>query len=140
MQLNLPQYNHNIRKNEELLEIFCLVRRKWYLLTPEEWVRQNLAVHLERYVGYPLARIAFEKELEVNGKRMRPDIVLYNPQWEVDGIIECKAPYIELDQKVLDQIGRYDRILQARWVGISNGLQHLFYNPESGWRQEWPML
>jgi len=140
MQLNLPQYSHNIRKREELLEIFCVVRRKWYLLTPEEWVRQNLVVHLERHVGYPLARIAFEKELEVNGKRMRPDIVLYNPQWEVDGIIECKAPFIELDQKVLDQIGRYDRILQARWVGISNGLQHYFYHTELGWRQEWPML
>ncbi len=140
MHLNLPQYSHNIRKREEVLEIFCLVRRKWYLLTPEEWVRQNLVVHLERHVGYPLARIAFEKELEVKGKKMRPDIVLYNPQWEVDGIIECKAPSIELDQKVLDQIGRYNRILHARWVGISNGLQHYFYNAESGWHQEWPML
>lgn len=140
MQLNLPQYNHNIRKIKEQLEIFCLVRKKWYVLTPEEWVRQNVTSHLINHGGYPLIRIVFEQELDVAGKKMRPDIVVYDYQWKVDGIIECKAPFIDLDQKVLDQLGRYDRILGARWVGISNGLQHHFYSSDSGWSKEWPRL
>jgi hypothetical protein len=140
MQLNLPQYNHNIRKREEQLEIFCLVRKKWYILTPEEWVRQNVASHLINHGGYPQARVVFEPELNVAGKKMRPDIVVYCAQWKVDGVIECKAPFIDLDQKVLDQLGRYDRILEARWVGISNGLQHHFYSSDSGWSMVWPRL
>jgi hypothetical protein len=138
MQLNLPQYNHNIRKRQEQLEIFCVVRKKWYVLTPEEWVRQNVTAHLFHHGGYPYARIVFEQELVVAGKKMRPDIVVFDSQWKVEGIVECKAPFIELDQKVLDQVGRYDRILQARWVGISNGIQHHFYSSESGWQGEWP--
>ncbi len=138
MQLNLPQYNHNIRKRQEQLEIFCLVRKKWYVLTPEEWVRQNVASHLINHVGYPQARIVFEQELAVAGKKMRPDIVVFDSKWKVEGIVECKSPFIELDQKVLDQVGRYDRILQARWVGISNGMYHHFYSSESGWQVEWP--
>ena len=138
MQLNLPQYNHNIRKRQEQLEIFCLVRKKWYVLTPEEWVRQNVAAHFIDHGRYPHARIVFEQELAVAGKKMRPDIVVFDSQWKVEGIVECKAPFIELDQKVLDQVGRYDRILQARWVGISNGIQHHFYSSESGWQVEWP--
>jgi hypothetical protein len=139
MQLNLPQYNHNIRRGVHHLEIFCVVRKRWYVLTPEEWVRQNVLCHLNVHGNYPLSRIALEQELQMNGKRMRPDIVVYNTQLKVEGIIECKAPFVALDQLVLDQIGRYNRLMGAKWVGLSNGLHHAFCGDSGGWHDTWPI-
>ncbi len=139
MQLNLPQYTHNIRKKAEQLEIFCLVRKKWYVLTPEEWVRQNVTKHLLSEKGFPIAFIAFEQELDVLGKKMRPDIVVYNALWQVEGIMECKAPFVDLDQKVLDQIGRYNRLLNANWIGVSNGIKHCFQWANLSWQETWPL-
>ncbi|MEY2764695.1 MAG: hypothetical protein RLZZ205_1119 [Bacteroidota bacterium] len=139
MQLNLPQYNHNIRRGVHHLEIFCVVRKRWYVLTPEEWVRQNVLCHLNVHGNYPLSRIALEQELQMNGKKMRPDIVVYDVQFRVEGILECKAPFVVLDQHVLDQIGRYNRLMGAKWLGLSNGLHHTFYRESGGWQEMWPI-
>lgn len=139
MHLNLPQYNHNIRRGANHLEIFCIVRRKWYVLTPEEWVRQNVLCHLNVHGNYPLSRMALEQELQMNGKKMRPDIVVYDTHFNVEGILECKAPFVALDQRVLDQIGRYNRLMGAKWLGLSNGLHHTFCWESGSWRDTWPI-
>lgn len=139
MQLNLPQYNHNIRRVAQHLEIFCVIRKRWFVLTPEEWVRQNVLCHLNAHGNYSFMRIALEQELQVNGKKMRPDIVVYDAQLNVEGIVECKAPFVALDQGVLDQIGRYNRVMGAKWLGLSNGLRHVFYRQDEGWQELWPM-
>ncbi len=139
MHLNLPQYKHNIRKVGNQLEIFCLIRKKWYTMTPEEWVRQNVLCHLNVHSHYPLARIALEQVLQVKEKKMRVDIVVYDSDFKVEGIVECKAPFVELDQNAMDQIGRYNRVLGARWLGLSNGMHHAFYQESGGWQQLWPI-
>jgi hypothetical protein len=69
---------------------------------------------------------------------MRPDIVVYDVQFRVEGILECKAPFVVLDQHVLDQIGRYNRLMGAKWLGLSNGLHHTFYRESGGWQEMWP--
>lgn len=139
MQLNLPQYTHNIRKQGEQLEIFCIIRKRWYVLTPEEWVRQNVTMHLVRDKGFSISFIAFEQDLAVLEKKMRADIVVYNAHWKVEGVIECKAPFVELNQKTLDQIGRYNRLLNAQWIGMSNGLVHCFQQRDENWQEKWPI-
>lgn len=138
MELNLPQYKHNIRKRDEQLEIFCFIRGNWYVLTPEEWVRQNVAQHFVEALHYSKSRIVFEFEIDVLGKKMRADIVVYNENFRIEGIVECKAPFVEIDQSVLDQIGRYNRVLEAKWVGVTNGKQHAFNQLNQGWNGFWP--
>jgi len=40
--LALPAYNPRLRRVEDQNEIFDPVRKKWIVLTPEEWVRQHV--------------------------------------------------------------------------------------------------
>ena len=123
-RLNLPTYLFNIKSGEGREWIFDSFRRGWYLLTPEEWVRQNFARYLCEELGYPESLTLLEHRITHNTLSRRCDIVLFNRQGKPVMLVECKAPEVELNQKVFDQIARYNMVLGVRTLVVTNGLSH----------------
>jgi hypothetical protein len=107
--------------------VHCLVRKKQIVLTPEEWVRQHLIAYLHLHQGYPLEKIAVEKQIQYDGFTRRWDIVVYNAQFEAAILVECKAPQVKLSHEVFMQISTYQKKLRANCLILSNGQQHLIY-------------
>lgn len=123
-QLNLPPYPMNLRRNDEGdTLIYDKLRRRFVLLTPEEWVRQHFTAHL-MHIGYPQALMANEVGLTLNGTRRRCDTVVWDTHGQPAVIVEYKAPSITISQQVFDQIMRYNMVLRARLLIVSNGMRH----------------
>ncbi len=122
--LNLPTYQFRIKRSKDQKEIFDSIRRKFVLLTPEEWVRQNIIRYLVEEKKFPETLIAVEKSLTLNKLKKRTDIVIYASSGKPLLIVECKAPEVKINQKVFEQIARYNLTLQVKYLMVSNGLEH----------------
>lgn len=123
-QLNLPEYNFRIKKQNDKLVIFDSQRKRYVSLTPEEWVRQNFIRFLIENKGYPAAYLAIEKQLNMNGMKKRCDAILYNEFAYPALIIEFKATNIPINQATFDQVAVYNAKLKVDYFMISNGLEH----------------
>ena len=122
--LHLPPFEANIKKQNGMVQILDVLRRKFVALTPEEWVRQHFTHYLTAHKGYPKGLMGNEVELHVGDKRLRCDTILYNKQGQPQMIIEYKAPTIQIQQKTFDQISVYNLLLHVDYLIVSNGLQH----------------
>lgn len=130
--LKYPTYNIRLKEGKDnKLFVFDTIRKKWLLLTPEEWVRQHVVNYLIEEKKYPLSLISLEKEIDLNGTKKRYDIVVYSKQLTPEIIIECKAPEIKLSESVLEQALRYNLILHVNYVFITNGLSDFTYYKNS---------
>ena len=125
-QLNFPIYNFRFKNSENKVSIFDEIRKKFIILTPEEWVRQHVVRFLLEEKKYPKSLINVEKVLSVNGLRKRYDIVVFNPDGSIFVLVECKAPEIKTAQATFDQIARYNLALKAQFLMITNGHNHYF--------------
>lgn len=125
-ELNLPSYSFRLKSSENKTLIFDIIRKKYVVLTPEEWVRQHIIHYLIEEKKYPQSLIAVEKKLELNGLTKRTDIVVFNKQGNPEIIIECKAPEVTINQTTFDQIARYNMTLNAPFLMISNGINHYY--------------
>lgn len=124
--LNLPDYKFNLKKSKVgKTEIFDKCRRKYIILTPEEWVRQNFIQFLISEKNVPQSLISVEKEIILNKTKKRPDIVVFTKNAKPKIIIECKAPEIKITQDVLDQIARYNISLRVEYLIVTNGMTHI---------------
>ena len=123
-----PSFSFNIKSVADKEQILDMVRRKWVVLTPEEWVRQNILCYLLQTLKYPAKLIAVEKKVLVGNLSQRADIMVYkdNKPWM---IIECKAMTTTLTPDVLHQALRYNMGMPATYLIITNG--HLTY----GWHR-----
>ncbi len=121
-KLNLPKYPFSVRRQDDRLFIFDEFRKKWLVLTPEEWVRQHLLMFLTRQKGYPVSLIAIEKQVKVNQQPQRFDAVIYTPNGTPLAIIECKAANVPINEDTINQILRYNAVIQAPFLILSNGL------------------
>jgi hypothetical protein len=101
--------------------IFDSFRKKWLVLTPEEWVRQNFLQYLVQVMKYPLSLIAVEKEFRFGEMNRRFDILIYNTHHQPWMMVECKAPEIVLDQSVMEQVLRYNISIPVPYLVITNG-------------------
>ncbi len=126
LKLNFPTYSFRFKSNENKTLIFDIIRKKFVVLTPEEWVRQHVVQFLVSEKKYPKSHINVEKQLILNETKKRYDIVVFKPDGSIQLIVECKAPQIPIDQKVFDQIARYNFVLNARYLMVTNGLNHYF--------------
>jgi type I site-specific restriction-modification system R (restriction) subunit len=122
--LNLPVYDFRFITRGEKISIFDTIRRRYVLLTPEEWVRQNFIQYLIREKNYPQSLMAVEKQVLLNGKQFRFDLVVYNRNGLPLLVAEFKAPDVKITQEAFDQVVRYNYTLQVEHVVVSNGLQH----------------
>ena len=124
--LNFPKYNFRFKSNENKTLIFDIIRKKFVVLTPEEWVRQHTIHFLTFEKKYPISHINVEKQLQLNDTVKRYDIVVFNKDGTIKIIIECKAPSIKTNQQTFDQIARYNLILKSETLMVTNGLEHFF--------------
>ncbi|MEG1581122.1 MAG: type I restriction enzyme HsdR N-terminal domain-containing protein [Bacteroidaceae bacterium] len=123
-QINLPSFDIKMNEQDGKRRIFDFLRRRYILLTPEEWVRQHFTHFLVEHKGYPAERLANEVTLSLNGMSRRCDSVLYNRDLSPKMIIEYKASNVKITQKVFEQIYRYNIVLRVNYLIVSNGLDH----------------
>ncbi len=125
MELNLPPQKFNIKKDSAgNFKIFDSLRRKFVALTPEEWVRQNFVSFLINDKGFPAGLMNNEIALTQNGISRRCDTLIADRHGNPFMIVEYKAPTIQISQKVFDQIVRYNMVLRAKYLVVSNGMNH----------------
>lgn len=125
-KLNLPTYKFRLKSNDNKTFIFDNLRKKYLVLTPEEWVRQHFVRFLMEGKKYPATLIAIEKQLIINNLKKRTDIVIFSSDGTPNIIVECKAPKIKIAQDTFDQIARYNLKLNANYLIVTNGLEHYF--------------
>ena len=123
-KLNLPTYDFDLKKDDKKTKIFDAIRKKYLVLTPEEWVRQHMVRFLIETKGYPRGLIAIEKGLVLNGMQKRTDVLIYNKKGEPALMIECKAPAVKITQAVFDQISRYNLSFHLPYLLVTNGMNH----------------
>jgi len=121
IKINFPEQQPALRNRNGTNEIFDQIRKKWLVLTPEEWVRQNIIGFLTIGKNVPSPLISIEKELKLGELKKRYDIVIFNRQMVPWMIIECKEMNVALSEKVLDQILRYNISIPAKYLIITNG-------------------
>ena len=119
--IKYPEPAFRMKKEEGKELIFDSLRKKWLVLTPEEWVRQNFIQYLLQVKGYPSSLIAIEKEIKLGELKKRFDILVYNSNHQPWMMIECKAAEIKLDATVLEQILRYNISIPVEYMVITNG-------------------
>ena len=124
--LTLPNSPFRTKLVDVKLKIFDTIRRKWLVLTPEEWVRQNMTAYLLDQKQVPPIRMVNEVAIAYNNLQLRCDALSYDNQCKPLILIEYKAPHIPLDQKVFDQIAVYNNSFHLPYLFISNGMQHIF--------------
>jgi hypothetical protein len=122
--LNLPPAPLRLRTHEGKQQVFDSCRKKWIIITPEEWVRQHLLHYLITEKQYPQALLAVEKTITLNGLSKRCDIIAFNKRGKGILLVECKAPDVTISQQTFDQIARYNLSLDIDWLLVSNGLTH----------------
>lgn len=125
-KLNFSSYSFRFKNSENKVAIFDEIRKKFIILTPEEWVRQHVVRFLLEEKKYPKSLINVEKVLLVNGLRKRYDVVVFNPDGSIRILIECKAPEVKITQATFDQIARYNMTMKSSFLMVSNGLNHYF--------------
>lgn len=128
--LNLPAYQPGIRSVDGKHQIFDPIRRRFVRLTPEEWVRQHFLDYLTRCCGYPAALTAVERGFRFQGMARRADILIHDRRGRPFLMVECKAPGVPISQSTFDQVSRYNRVVDARFLVVTNGLKHYCWTIE----------
>ena len=124
--LNFPDYSFPTKSNENKPYVFDPLRKKWVVLTPEEWVRLHCVQFLIQEKNYPSSLIAVEKSIRVFNTNKRFDIVGFQSNQSVSILVECKAPSERITQETFDQIARYNLKLKSDYLMVTNGRFHYF--------------
>ena len=126
-KLNFPAIRLRARRRGDGVEVWDSLRGIYLVLTPEEWVRQHLIAYLTAYCGVQPKRIVQEYAVALNGQPQRADVVVVGDVKRSLPLITeriRKAPEIPIDRHVLAQAVRYNSVLGARYVILTNGLRH----------------
>lgn len=124
--LNFKKYDFRYKKVNEILQIFDCIRKKFVVLTPEEWVRQHTIQFLILDKNFPISLINVEKNIKINTLNKRYDIIVNQTNGNIFLVIECKAASVEINQNTFDQIARYNLVLKAKYLMVTNGINHYF--------------
>jgi hypothetical protein len=127
-RLNFPVYVFRFSEEEGQTKVFDPARKKYVVLTPEEWVRQHLIVYLNKEKGYPLGLMMVEKEFKYNQLSKRADIVVCDRTGSPLLMVECKSPDVIVSQSVAEQAMRYNLKMKVKTVVLSNGLSHFCFS------------
>ena len=127
IKLNFPDYQYSIKSNENKSYIFDPIRKKWLVLNPEEWVRQNCVQFLINEKKIPIGLLQVEKKIEVFNTVKRYDLVVFNTKKKISLLVECKSPSVKITQEAFDQIARYNTVIQSEYLMLTNGLNHFYY-------------
>ena len=125
VELNIPTQDVDIKIIESKNYIFDLIRKKYLILTPEEWVRQNLVRYFIKDLNYPKGLIKTESSLKYNNLKKRSDILIFNNDMTHFLVVECKSYKLKLNKSHISQSAMYNKIYKSKYVMISNGLDHI---------------
>ncbi len=144
-RLNFPAIELKSRRNSEdgSISVWVATRRCYLLLTPEEWVRRHCVAYLTTHCSVAAQQICEEYPVKIGGQPQRADIVVMDKECRPTILVECKASSVEIDQEVFAQAVRYNSILGAKYVVLTNGLKHFCFELcEGQYRQiqEFPHL
>ncbi len=147
-RLNLPTYSFSLKSEDGRNYIFDSIRKKYVVLTPEEWVRQNFIRYLVREKGFPASLLTVERTFRFNRMLKRTDILAYNNLGEPLLLVECKAPSVPITENAFDQIGLYNLAHQVPWLIVTNGMKHYccrYVEQENKYRftdfiPDWPVV
>lgn len=124
--LNLPQFEPELQQRDGKFWIFDSLRKKYLVLTPEEWVRQHWIHFLINHHNFPKGLFSLEKGLKYNQMSKRTDLVVFDRASTPYLLVECKAPGIKIDKGSLRQLMTYNSKLHCPNLVLSNGLIHLY--------------
>mgnify|MGYP001336026347 FL=1 len=125
VELNIPTQDVDIKIIESKNYIFDLIRKKYLIYTPEEWVRQNLVRYFINDLNYPKGLIKTESSLKYNNLKKRSDILIFNNDMTHFLVVECKSYKLKLNKSHISQSAMYNKIYKSKYVMISNGLDHI---------------
>lgn len=123
-KLNLPSYDLTMKSEEGKSFIFDILRKKFILLTPEEWVRQHFVHLLINNYHYPKSLIKLESGLKYNKLKKRSDIIVYDRAGKIFLVVECKSAEVAISQKIFEQVTMYNDTYKAQYIVVTNGLKH----------------
>lgn len=123
-QLNLPEYDYKVKREHNKEYIFDVIRKKYLVLTPEEWVRQHVVSFLINHKHFPKSFIVIEKGLVFNEMQKRADVLIYNQQLQPLFLVECKAPHVKISETTFEQIARYNMVFKVPYLLVTNGMNH----------------
>ncbi len=115
-----PKPNFRLKQENNKEFIFDEIRKRWVILTPEEWVRQNFIKYLVSEKKYPAALIAVEKEIKLGELKKRCDIIIYKESFPWM-IVECKEMNVPVNEKTFEQILNYNQTMDVQFLITTNG-------------------
>ncbi len=122
--LNLPHYSFKLKESSGKVQILDELRKRYVVLTPEEWVRQHIVQYLIQEKKYPSSLIAIEIGLKYNQLQKRADVLVYDRQGTPYILVECKAPEVKITQDVFHQIAVYNMSFKVKYLLVTNGMDH----------------
>ena len=121
INIEYPAPNFKIKVEEGKELIFDALRKKWIVLTPEEWVRQNFIQYLLQVKNYPVSLMALEKELKIGSVKRRFDLLVFDRDQNPWLMVECKSMETKLTEDVLQQLLHYNIAIPVPFLIITNG-------------------
>lgn len=134
MKLNFPEFELQIKREKGKLFVFDRLRKKYVVLSPEEWVRQHL-VHYLIELGYPQGLMGLERNFPNSKKRF--DLLVFNNSGNPVVLAECKSPDVNLNQSIITQVTSYLQLLDVPYLILTNGLKHYFFSREENEVKAW---
>ena len=122
--LNLPDQNLKVEEIDSKKYIFDFTRKKNLILTPEEWVRQNIVSHLVNDLNYPKGLIKTESSIKYNNLKKRSDIIVRDRSMGFYLLVECKSYNLKINKNFFKQVSIYNNVYKSRYILISNGIDH----------------
>ena len=122
-ELVFPPFHYKLRKENGKVAIFDIIRKKYIILAPEEWVRQHLIHYFINQLNYPKSLISVEDGLKVNKMKKRSDVLVYNRHGKIFMVVECKSAKVPLNQNAMIQLSTYNQKYNANYIALTNGLQ-----------------
>ena len=127
-ELNFPEFKHKLKEENGSTLIWEPIRKNWLVLTPEEWVRQNLIRYFVDVLAYPAGLMQAECQIQVGKLNKRFDLVVMNRDLKPWLICECKAPNITINSSTLQQAGNYNSELKCPYLAVTNGMTHFCFH------------
>lgn len=135
-ELTLPPIKMRTKQVAGIRYVWDALRGKYLVLTPEERVRRYMLAFLVSYCRIPAHSLVQEYPVALNGMAQRADIVAVGTDGKPLLIAECKAPDVEIDETVCAQAARYNAVVGARYMILTNGCKHYCYERTAeGYRQ-----
>lgn len=135
-KLGLPVCDLKVKKEEGNVFVFDIIRKKYVVLTPEEWVRQHFIHLMINHLGYPKTLIKMESAFNYFKSGKRSDIILLDRKADPFLLIECKASVVALNKTVVNQAAVYNKVVKAKYLAVTNGMKNFIWEFDAtGYRQ-----